>query len=159
VSSFFAWKVDAARVGPGVLLWVRNPPTSTKRGATDSHWFLVADVTPPGPPASGAILHLIGISSHPRDMAAAVAMNLAGTPLKSACYACLDWEIDNQLKVVDSNEEGWEYEIRGAQFDRWDATCQQPSYVDLQWFEKTLLPARKKHHESVPTGKGGKNKK
>ena len=97
MSSFAAWKVDASLVGPGVLLWVRKPRDTTKRGSTHDHWFVVVDVAPPGRIVAGTKLHIVGISSHPQDMAAAVPMETAGTPLKGECYACLDWELDDRL--------------------------------------------------------------
>jgi len=153
VSSFAAWKVDASLVGPGVLLWVRKPRDTTKRGSTHDHWFVVVDVAPPGRIVAGTKLHIVGISSHPQDMAAAVPMETAGTPLKGECYACLDWELDDRLLAIESDEEGWDYEIRGAQLDRWDASHAEPRYVDLNWFTKKLLPAREKYHRARQSSK------
>jgi len=76
------------------------------------------DVTPSGKVLDGSKIHIVGISSHPQDKAAAIPMNTAGTPLKGECYACLDWELDDQLTIVESDEDGWDFEVRGAQLDR-----------------------------------------
>ncbi len=153
MNGFAAWKANAALVGPGVLLWVRNPRESTGRRTTGSHWFVVVDVAPAGKIDSGSILHIVGISSHPRDMNASVLMDTSGTPLKGTCYACFDWELENYLSIIESSEDDWDYEIRGAQLDRWDASCEAPSYVNPQWFAKSLLPARRKYHEATRTAK------
>ena len=138
-------------MGPGVLLWVRKPPNSGSAVATHDHWFLVVDTSPPGLVQPATAIHIVGISSHPREPENAVPFNTAGTPLKGECFACLDWELDNYLVVIESDEDEWEYEIRGAQLDRSDPTSNEPWIVELNWFTKTLLPRRHEYHKSRST--------
>lgn len=157
--SHYAWKINASIVGPGCLIWVRNPPESSGRRVTDNHWFLVVDAPQQSQLSTSSVFRIVGISTHPKEVANAVRMNRTGTPLKSDCFACLDWELSHQLLVVQSDEEDWDYEIRGAQLDRNDPSQQEPWYVDLEWFTTVLMPVRERYHQKLSRTSEGTRKK